>query len=40
MKSQLSQESKKEKTDFIIINENKTLLELETEITELIDRIK
>ena len=40
MNSQISQEKKKEKSDFIIINENKTLKEIEKEIQKLIEKIK
>lgn len=40
MKSQINQELKKEKSDFIIINENKTLYDLEKEIKDLIKKIK
>ena len=40
MNSQLSQEEKKKQADFIVINENKTLVDLEKEIIELIEKIK
>ena len=40
MSSQFSQEIKKEKSDFIIINEKKTIAQLEKEIIELIEEIK
>ena len=40
MSAQLSQEFKKEKSDFIIVNENKTLDDLEKELISLIEKIK
>lgn len=39
MKSQINQEIKKEKADYLIINENKTLKELEKEIKKLKEKI-
>jgi len=40
MNSQFSQEEKKKKADFIIVNENKTLDNLEKEVIKLIEKIK
>lgn len=40
MDAQLSQEIKKEKSDFIIMNENKTLEMLEIDIKEIIEKLK
>ena len=39
MKSQLNQNLKKEKSDIVIINENKTLTDLESEVKEIIKNL-
>lgn len=40
MKSQINQEIKKEKADYVIINENKTLKELKVDVEEIIKDLK